>query len=1493
MKILQEDGSLTESRRWRCVENGRMLTSDLVETIASQLDEKSAGDCRVIGPNRILGAVQYNDLTGVSEALRSKANVTFPMVLPDTRHYVQVEHEHGSQHLILGDPLFHNVRQDGTLELPLEYQLHLGRIIRIFREHGRKVSDEVLLKRVPIQVAGSNDCGPYTLRSCTVTALRVPDYDRLEISRRHLQDLQDDSRFGAVPRVRFVVPDQVIEKKKCPGGCNNGGEKLLPGSCWCPNCHPVLDPPSTLLGRCSHTAKGKSCQVNRIPVIGCEHCWNHCNLAEVENIKSVVSERLQLKGHPLPGEEETPLRSAELEKEAIIPDEHPSRDDESTSTQEQPCKNDTKPRCKPAMSTKKLLAQLSMGSGRKDRSPTNTFEIEFQYQDLRGLNNPKRVWIELLQKPSWVSRGRGRIQTADALITARYCEFCQAWHESPKDKDGNYLIVEENTITLPDPELTFYSCEKVDRKVSKAHKKGVPLTREMGFSPECHLDDDELGSDIDDGESYYDSGHPDVMSANAREQMQPASGYQGVASTSASYTVRRFREWKIVDKKPDRVPLIEWAALSSSTRRNHIKILHEIQQLPFKENNTALPDAIVNMVLERGCSRGWRWSTAATYLSSCASACRDLTFYTDANEGIQLDKSHSFKTALSQACKLAKTSLGEPVKSRAFTMEEFNRLSEALKETEAWYLLQLTWYIAGRIGDVRRLVPQCIYIDLESAADDQQYVTVKAKFVEGKGAAFWGPYTITTSMPREVAQQLSEYLRDKPVDSHAFTVRHQSAVSKAIAKLYPDHHSVRSLRRGRLVTLADQGMTDLDLQQLSGHKKKSTLMRYLGWGHHSCDGKRTAKEAARADEAAVKKVLGGAATDVKGMWAGANSGLRGVAGKRRQETPQLFSAKAPSRSECGLPSDGDEDTSDWIVHAPDFKNCLQSHAILDAAQAPDLKQAMEQTEEYRTGSSHYGDTGPPLTPDQIPLAKFAPFAVRQMLQNNLISPFDLESMQIKSGCNAFLNAEPHKKRWRIITETLFNRTLDKSRLPPLEYPSGREVAANVANKKYAIEFDFKGYYFQILLGDNKEYYVIRTKEPIYWEGQYHNLFVFNKMPMGGAHSAHVAQTSTWCLLEPVMEMDVYTATMIDNVLIAADDPKEFVKAVKTFLSQCDKFSATVNKRESYDVSDAAILQKGRDFYNAKAGKDANERSVFLGVAYQGNKVGNSEKNLKKLRDAYERLQQASSNPQDVKVTRRQLASIISLCAWMAYVLQIPLCHHGGVLRLFSMLEQKSGSWDDHVVIEHRTLNTLRPLVQQILDNFLVEPYCPEVPADNDGKVLPASHYDIVIICDAYLKGWGGYVWIDKDMYEVKQGWALENKYSAHAEPQAAMSILQWAKRMYREKFGSKARPSVALVTDHEAIPQRQRRPISGRGGFSPAYHLNQFYRELYGEDGRNNGQVFYVEGHRNVADAVSRKPEIGDPLTWDYIVDRRLPNLDQFTHPYKRPKELDRKWWCR
>ena len=97
---------------------------------------------------------------------------------------------------------------------------------------------------------------------------------------------------------------------------------------------------------------------------------------------------------------------------------------------------------------------------------------------------------------------------------------------------------------------------------------------------------------------------------------------------------------------------------------------------------------------------------------------------------------------------------------------------------------------------------------------------------------------------------------------------------------------------------------------------------------------------------------------------------------------------------------------------------------------------------------------------------------------------------------------------------------------------------------------------------------------------------------------------------------------------------------------------------------------------------------------------------------------------------------------------------------------------------------------------------------------------------------------------------------------------------------------MALITDHNAMAWGQRRPVSGKGGFSKAYFLNSFFFELYENGG---GQVFYVEGTKNPADAASRSNRIGDPFSAHVVTDLTLPALTEFNHPYLETKK--RPWW--
>eukprot|EP00760_Papus_ankaliazontas_P039843 PhM_4_TR9790/c1_g1_i10/m.24190 len=78
--------------------------------------------------------------------------------------------------------------------------------------------------------------------------------------------------------------------------------------------------------------------------------------------------------------------------------------------------------------------------------------------------------------------------------------------------------------------------------------------------------------------------------------------------------------------------------------------------------------------------------------------------------------------------------------------------------------------------------------------------------------------------------------------------------------------------------------------------------------------------------------------------------------------------------------------------------------------------------------------------------------------------------------------------------------------------------------------------------------------------------------------------------------------------------------------------------------------------------------------------------------AYERLQLASDATSGIIVTKRNVASIISLVIWMAGTLQIHLSQHFDIMRIFARVEADPSRWDDKYTVNNHLLNSLRGIV---------------------------------------------------------------------------------------------------------------------------------------------------------------------------------------------------------
>ena len=101
-------------------------------------------------------------------------------------------------------------------------------------------------------------------------------------------------------------------------------------------------------------------------------------------------------------------------------------------------------------------------------------------------------------------------------------------------------------------------------------------------------------------------------------------------------------------------------------------------------------------------------------------------------------------------------------KDPGLTQEKYHILLERTKDADQQILLRLTWALAGRMGDVRRLRPENIQIE----EGPEGAKTIKATFVEGKKFTFWSVYTLVTCIPNQEAKMLQEKISRSQVGEH-------------------------------------------------------------------------------------------------------------------------------------------------------------------------------------------------------------------------------------------------------------------------------------------------------------------------------------------------------------------------------------------------------------------------------------------------------------------------------------------------------------------------------------------------------------------------------------------------------------------------------------------------------------------------------------------------------------------------------------------------------
>lgn len=1068
--------------------------------------------------------------------------------------------------------------------------------------------------------------------------------------------------------------------------------------------------------------------------------------------------------------------------------------------------------------------------------------------------------------------------TPEVHWTAERCTTCDEWR----------AMDDEWHLSLPYAGTTYTSLTRGDAAVTcrcPSIEDEDPIDAMLGDGPGPVLDQqgnerlERLRGELD-GEQPARAEKKHVH--EDERALAPAIGQ--VRPTVANGSIGH--HWFVHVGCPPSIPKVAWRLVTEGTRKLHATWISRIKHMPADLRAAPLGAALVQLVLRYAAARNWAWSTIASGYSAIASALAALPMYTNETAGIDIRKDPVFSAASRRAMHNARTSDATRI-SEALPVGTYEQLTgykrggavPMVPVAEARLLLQLMWLCAGRPGDVRQLRRKDVTWQQNVGAG----VLVALKFCFGKGAAFWGPYTVHAVLPADVAKDLRAHMERLGQNAALFTERHQSQLSAAMRAA---HYGLRSVRRGAIMFYAERGITDEQLKLLSGHKRQDTLLRYLGWGARSSTSTKAAVERAaiaeqredsrqqqqqqRQQRRRERDPIAGAAPGppadvIDAPKMGLYSGRNGFQGRRVLKPPPLFLMAAPSRHELGTA--GQDDPATWRLHTKNV-GTVWWPAIHRMAREANLVEQAVRAEQWCTTTQFFRPLAQPTTEADIPYARFTVEQVETLLDFNKLVPFD---GALRGFVKAFPLPQPSKQVQRPIFDPDSNNRLVRSAMLELDYPSRFERRAHARNARFEAQFDFSAYFDQFELAENvRPYYVMRSRQPV----RGCTLFALTRMPMGGCPSPGVAQTVTWVIVEVVHRRfpSVTIDTMIDNVrILDGGNQRDFVGAVRCFLELCAEARLTLN-----DSAQWAGLRSDDDLLRHCS--VARGPRVFLGEEYlPDGTIRNSPGNVEKLRTASELFERKVAG--EGVLTYRQFAALIGLALFMAHTVNVRICDYFRLMRAYSAIIQGLTRWDDAVeYIAPEPLAELRSLLGVLCANPAVELPALRPPsfADND--------YDAVIVVDASGAGWGAYVRFaaSGSIAMLQQRWSGHIAHSAHAEPSAALNAVRWTLEQLRTRT-----PRIALVTDHVALAAGQRRWSSAFCGFGRSFPINEFYRVLYAA--APDSQIFFVDGISNIADAPSRNlpAHFGFSANAADIV---FPRLAGFSHPYAT---IARKAWQR
>jgi hypothetical protein len=293
---------------------------------------------------------------------------------------------------------------------------------------------------------------------------------------------------------------------------------------------------------------------------------------------------------------------------------------------------------------------------------------------------------------------------------------------------------------------------------------------------------------------------------------------------------------------------------TNTTNKKHKDLIED--SLRFCQSNyagratwTTLPTILVYYLEDRQLhprqkhrTQPTSWTTIDTLAGNLIGAWKSAPLFFPNLPFIDLMKDRTFARARNYIEKMAKQCAKKaPAAATPPQIRTAATLALRIGHIQAARFIALCWVTTGRMGCVEKLKAENLSWSRAQIPGQAPRTALAVQFLEGKGVQIRGPYTVHTSMGK-----FAPILTPLVGTTGQMFMDKDRTIAQACLRAVNITLEARSLRRGSLQAMADKGASDEVLMHFSGHTRRSTLYRYLGWGLKRAQAAWLATEAAQA-----------------------------------------------------------------------------------------------------------------------------------------------------------------------------------------------------------------------------------------------------------------------------------------------------------------------------------------------------------------------------------------------------------------------------------------------------------------------------------------------------------------------------------------------------------------------------------------------------------------------------------------------------------------------